>query len=52
MININKEMQQKQQIAEAVAMIQNAQSKFEHLAKDYVIWIDEAAELGEDDYSN
>ena len=49
---VEKELKQKKQIAEGVAMIQEARSSVEELTAKYDAWIDEAAELGEDEYSD
>lgn len=48
----DKEFKKQQQIAEAIAKIQGAREKFERLAERYNEWIDKAAELGEDAYSD
>lgn len=48
----NKELKQEQDIAEGLATIQEARESVDELAKRYVEWIDQAAELGEDEYSD
>lgn len=52
MSKIDKELKQEQQIAEGLATIQEARESVDELAKRYDPWIDEAAELGEDEYSD
>lgn len=52
MAKINKELKQEQQIAEGLATIQEARESVDDLAKRYDEWIDQAAELGEDEYSD
>lgn len=48
----DKEYKKYEQIGEGVTMIRDSRESIEKLAKRYDQWIDEAAELGEDDYSN
>ncbi len=52
MAKIDKELKQEQQIAEGLATIQEARESIDNLAKRYDEWIDQAAELGEDEYSD
>lgn len=52
MSKIDKELKQEQEIAEGLATIQEARSSIDELAKRYDEWIDQAAELGEDEYSD
>lgn len=48
----DKELKKLNQIAEGVAQISEARESVEHLSVQYNAWIDEAAELGEDEYSD
>ena len=48
----DKELKRLNQIAEGVAKISEAREAIEHLSRQYNAWIDEAAELGEDEYSD
>ena len=52
MSKIDKELKQEQEIAEGLATIQDARGSIDELAKRYDEWIDQAAELGEDEYSD
>ena len=52
MSKTDKQLKQYKQIGEGVAMITNTRETLEQLAKRYDEWIDEAADLGEDDYSD
>lgn len=49
---IDKELKKEQQISDGVATLQESRDSIEELAKSYDIWIDEAAELGENEYSD
>lgn len=48
----NKELEKEQQIADGLSTIQEARESVDELAKRYDEWIDQAAELGEDEYSD
>lgn len=48
----DKELKKLNQIAEGVAQITEAREAIMHLSSQYNNWIDEAAELGEDEYSD
>ncbi len=48
----DKELEKLKKIAEGVAMIQGAREDVERLVSKYDEWIDEAAQLGEDAYSD
>lgn len=48
----DKELKKLNQIGDGVAMIEESLKSIEHLASQYDSWIDEAAELGEDEYSD
>lgn len=50
--DIDREVQQLNQVAEGVTMIRDARNSMEQLAVKYDAWIDEAALLGEDEYSD
>ncbi len=50
--NAQKELENRNQITESVIMIRDARKSVEELSKNYNNWVDEAAMLGEDDYSN
>lgn len=52
MAKISKELKQEQQIAEGLATIKEARESVDALAAQYNDWIDQAAELGEDEYSD
>ncbi len=52
MAKISKELKQEQQIAEGLATIKEARESVDELARQYNDWIDQAAELGEDEYSD
>ena len=52
MSKADKQLKQYKQIGESVAMITETRETVEQLAKRYDEWIDEAAELGEDSYSD
>ncbi len=52
MSKADKQLKQYKQIGESVAMITETRETLEQLAERYDEWIDEAAELGEDSYSD
>ena len=52
MAKISKELKQEQQLAEGLATIKEARESVDALAAQYNDWIDQAAELGEDEYSD
>lgn len=52
MSKLDKELMQEQKIAEGLATIQEARESVDELAKRYNQWIDDAAVLGEDEYSD
>lgn len=49
---IDKELKKEQQIAEGLATIKEARESVDELARRYDEWILQAAELGEDEYSD
>ena len=51
-VKLTKEQKQRQIIADSLVQIQNARENFENLAGKYDQWIDEAADLREDEYSD
>lgn len=51
-LKLTKEQQQRKTIADTLVQIDNAIKSFESLAGQYDHWIDEAAELREDEYSD
>ena len=51
-VKLTKEQKQRQIIADTLVQIQNARENFENLAGKYDQWIDEAADLREDEYSD
>lgn len=51
-VKLTKEQKQRQTIADTLVQIQNARDNFENLATKYDQWIDEAADLREDAYSD
>lgn len=52
MAKISKDLKQEKKIAEALATVIEARESVTSLASQYNMWIDQAAELGEDDYSD
>lgn len=52
MAKLSKELKQEQQIAEGVAAFREARESMDSLALRLNDWIDQAAELGEDEYSD
>lgn len=52
MAKISKDLKQEQRIAEALATVIEARESVNSLASQYDQWIDQAAELGEDSYSD
>lgn len=51
-VKLTKEQKQRQTIADTLVQIQNARENFENLVGKYDQWIDEAADLREDEYSD
>lgn len=49
---LDKELKQEQQIAQSLATVIEARASIESLVRQYDTWIDESAELGEEDYSD
>lgn len=52
MAKISKDLKQEHKIAEALATVIEARESVTSLASQYNMWIDQAAELGEDAYSD
>lgn len=52
MKKVDKELKKMHQIADGIGAIKGARESVEALAVKYTNWIDEAAELGEDEYSD
>ena len=49
---LDKEVKKQQQIAKGIVELRQARESIDELARKYDEWIDQAAELGEDEYSD
>lgn len=52
MSKLDKELKREETIARSLAMVIEARESVEYVSKQYDLWIDQAAELGEEEYSD